>query len=62
MEAYLELEADLVIWPNQGIGKVTLFDDLDYLLVSDYFIPLTISFWMLRMWFSSKDIPAGDRN
>ena len=62
MEAYLELEADLVIWLNQGIGKVALFDDLNYLLVSDYSIPLTISFWMLGMWFSGKDVPARDRN
>ena len=58
----LNLEAEIVIWLNQGIGRVALLDHLVYLVVSDYFIPLTISFWMLGLWFSGKDVPARDRN
>ena len=62
METLLNLEAEIVIWLNQGIGRVALLDHLVYLAVSDYFIPLTISFWMLGLWFSGKDVPARDRN
>ncbi len=62
MEALLKLDQDIVIWLNQGIGQVALLDYLGYLLVSDYFIPLLISFWMLGVWFWGKDVPTRERN
>ena len=62
MDALLKLDADTVIWLNQGIGRVTALDEVAYLLVSDYFIPLTISFWLLGLWFSGKDAASRDRN
>ena len=52
MEALLKLDGDIVVWLNQGVGRVALLDYLGYLLVSDYFIPLAISFWTLGVWFS----------
>lgn len=62
MESLLKLDQDIVIWLNQGIGQVALLDYLGYLLVSDYFIPLLISFWMLGVWFWGKDVPTRERN
>ena len=62
MEALLKLDGDIVIWLNQGIGQVSLLDYLVYLLISDYFIPLLISFWMLGVWFWGKDVPTRERN
>lgn len=62
MEAFLKLDGDIAIWLNQGIGRVALLDYLGYLLVSDYFIPLVISFWMLGVWFSGKNVPNRERN
>lgn len=62
MEALLELDADIVIWLNRGIGRVAILDYAGYLVVSDYFIPLLISFWMLGLWFFGRDTSARDRN
>ncbi|MEK7814824.1 MAG: hypothetical protein AAB291_02785, partial [Chloroflexota bacterium] len=62
MKSGLKLDQDIVIWLNQGIGQVALLDYLGYLLVSDYFIPLLISFWMLGVWFWGKDVPTRERN
>ena len=62
MEALLKLDGDIVVWLNQGVGRVALLDYLGYLLVSDYFIPLAISFWMLGVWFSGKDVPTREPN
>lgn len=62
MEALLKLDQDIVIWLNQGIGRVALLDYLGYLLVSDYFIPLVSSFWMLAVWFCGKDAVTRERN
>jgi len=62
VEGFLKLDRDIVIWLNQGIGQVALLDYLGYLLVSDYFVPLLISFWMLGVWFWGKDVPTRERN
>ena len=62
MDALHKLDAATVIWLNQGIGRVTALDEVAYLLVSDYFIPLMISFWLLGLWFSGKDAASRDRN
>lgn len=62
MDALLQLEAELVAWVNQGVGKFLLLDRVTYLLVSDYFVPLLMVFWMLGLWFHGKDAGARDRN
>lgn len=62
MDALLKLEAELVTWLNQGVGKSLLLDRATYLLVSDYFVPLLMAFWMLGLWFHGKDARARDRN
>jgi undecaprenyl-diphosphatase len=62
LDAFLKLDADIVIWLNRGIGRAAFLDHTAYLVVSDYFIPLMISFWMLGLWFSGQDAAARDRN
>ena len=56
------IEGEIVSWLNQGIGRFYLLDRLTYLLVSDYFIPLLMCFWLLGLWFQGKDNHARSRN
>lgn len=62
LEAVLELDADIVVWLNRGIGRVAILDHVGYLVVSDYFVPLMISFCLLWLWFSGKDAAARGHN
>ena len=62
MEALVELEAQIVSWLNQIIGRSYLLDRATYLVVSDYFVPLAMCFWTLGLWFHGKDTRARDRN
>ena len=55
MDRLNEIEQEIVSWLNSGIGWSNQLDDAAYLLVSDYFIPLCICFWMLALWFRGKD-------
>ena len=57
-----EFEAELVAWLNQGIGRSALLDHAGYLVVSDYCIPLAMSFWMLGLWFTGRNREARSRN
>ena len=57
-----DLDAETVIWLNRGIGQSELLDDLAYLLVSDYFIPLTMCFCMLALWFRGRGVEIRGRN
>ncbi len=58
----MELEAQIVTWLNQIIGRSYLLDRATYLVVSDYFVPLAMCFWTLGLWFHGKDTRARDRN
>jgi len=62
MDAFFELEGDFVGWLNQGIGRFYLLDRLTYLLVSDYFVPLMMSFWGIGLWFQGSDALTRSRN
>ena len=50
------------MWLNGGIGRFAGLDWAAYLAVSDYFVPLTMCFWMLGLWFFGKDIHERGRN
>ncbi|PKB72637.1 MAG: hypothetical protein BZY75_06025 [SAR202 cluster bacterium Io17-Chloro-G7] len=56
MDAFLQLDADIVTWLNQGIGRVYLLDRITYLVVSDYFVPLMMCFWGLGVWFHGENL------
>ena len=56
------LEADLVAWLNQGIGRNYFLDRVTYLLVSDYFLPLLMCFFGLGLWFYGRDPGARETN
>ncbi len=58
----MELEAQVVTWLNQIIGRSYLLDRATYLVVSDYFVPLAMCFWTLGLWFHGKDLRSRDRN
>ena len=40
-----------MLWLNLWIGWSGLTDGTISVLISDYFIPLAMSFWMLGLWF-----------
>ena len=58
----MPLEAELVAWLNQGIGRSYILDRLTYLLVSDYFLPLLMCFWGLGLWFHGRDAKERETN
>ena len=62
MDWLTEIESDIVSWLNGLLGHSGALDDAVYLLVSDYFIPLCICFWMLGLWFQGRDISERGRN
>ena len=62
METFLELDTDIVVWLNQGVGRFDALDYATYLVVSDYFVPLAMCFWMLGLWFSGRYPEARVRN
>lgn len=62
MDRLTEIESDIVSWLNGLLGHSEAVDDAVYLLVSDYFIPLCICFWMLGLWFQGRCISERDQN
>ena len=58
----MSLEAEIVTWMNQGIGKAYLLDRVAYLLVSDYFLPLLMALWGVGLWFHGGDAAARGAN
>ncbi|PKB72422.1 MAG: hypothetical protein BZY87_00285 [SAR202 cluster bacterium Io17-Chloro-G6] len=62
MNKLTEIESDIVAWLNGLLGLTEAVDDAVYLLVSDYFIPLCICFWMLGLWFQGRYALKRDQN
>ena len=62
MDGILAVDAMAVKFLNLGVGRWSLLDHSAYLMVSDYFIPLTISFWMLGLWFTGAGPVSRGRN
>lgn len=56
------MDAEIVIWLNNWVGRLDVLDGLEYLIVSDYFIPLVMCFWMLGLWFTGPSPEARSRN
>ncbi len=52
MNRLQEWDAGLVAWLNQALGRSPALDTLAYLLVSDYFVPVAMSLWLLGLWLS----------
>jgi len=62
MDKLTNSEGDIVVWLNGLLGRSEAVDGAVYLLVSDYFVPLCICFWMLGLWFQGRDAEKRDRN
>ena len=45
------LDGEIVLWFNQVIGRSGFTNGIVSVLISDYFIPLSMCFWMLGLWF-----------
>ena len=58
----MSLEAEIVTWVNQGVGRSYLLDRAAYLLVSDYFLPLLMALWGVGLWFHGRDAAARGAN
>ena len=58
MESVLTLDAAIVGWLNQWVGASIVLDRVVYVVVSDYFVPLTMCFWMLGLWFRGESAQA----
>ena len=54
METLLEIDTQMFLWLNHWVGKWTLGDYLVALLVSDYFVPVVLSLFLLGMWFCGR--------
>ena len=62
MNTVTAFEGDIVAWLNGLLGRSEAVDDAVYLLVSDYFVPLCICFWMLGLWFQGRDAEKRNQN
>ena len=62
MNKLTAVEGDVVGWLNGLLGRSEAVDGAVSLLVSDYFVPLCICFWMLGLWFQGRDAGSRDRN
>ena len=51
----VEVDADIVIWLNQWVGRSAALDALGRLIVSDYFVPVVLSLCLLALWFTGDD-------
>ena len=60
MEALLNVDAEIVLWLNQWAGRSATLDAIEKLIVSDYFIPVSMSLCLLAMWFVGKDTRTRD--
>ncbi|MSQ05629.1 MAG: phosphatase PAP2 family protein [Dehalococcoidia bacterium] len=61
MNPLLDLDAGLVAWLNQALGRSPALDYLVYLLVSDYFVPVAMSLWLLGLWLSGASQEERER-
>ncbi len=58
----MALDSKIVLWLNRGIGWSGHTDGIISVLISDYFIPLTMCFWMLGLWFCGNGPEHRSRN
>lgn len=60
MEKLLEIDSQVFLWINHWAGRWTLGDYVVTLLVSDYFVPVVLSLFLLGMWFWGRNIEETD--
>ncbi len=62
METLQSVDTEIVLWLNQWAGRFESLDDAMKLIVSDYFIPVSISLFLLALWFVGRDPESRDVN
>lgn len=55
MDAIVEIDSEIVLWLNQWAGRSAFLDSTVKLVVSDYFVPVSMALCLLAMWFVGKD-------
>lgn len=55
-------DASLSVWLTGLAGNSVAFDKLMTLLACDYFVPVTMSLYLLFLWFGTRDPLARERN
>ena len=62
MDTLLKLDREIVLWLNQWAGRSGFLDGLEKLVVSDYFVPVSVSLCLLALWFVGRDPRTRDSN
>ena len=62
MEAVSQVDAEIFLWLNGGVGSFPFLDKIVRWVVSDYLIPLVFSTILLGLWFGWRDQEARERH
>ena len=62
METLTSVDAEIVLWLNQWVGRFDALDAAAKLIVGDYFIPVSMSLCLLAAWFMGRGPEARDTN
>jgi len=55
VEIVTNIDKSILSWLNSWVGQWPLIDHITYVLVSDYFVPVSMALFMLGLWFSGND-------
>ena len=56
MEIVTNIDKSILEWLNSLAGQWSLIDRITYVLVSDYFVPVTMALFILGLWFSGNNV------
>jgi len=62
LELVIQVDQSIILWVSHLVGKSAILDRIMILLASDYFIPVSISFILLYIWFMGRDFAERDKN
>jgi len=62
MTAIHDANERVLLWITDLVGKYPLLDSFMRLMASDYFVPVSMSLILLRLWFAGQDGKSRERN
>jgi len=62
LEWLARTDTRLLLWLNGLMGKSVLLDGVMRLLVSDYFVPVSLVLFLVALWFTGEDRGQRERN
>lgn len=60
MDLLPEIDTEIVLWLNRWAGHLGALHGVEQLVISDYFIPVSIALCLLASWFSGRDVQVRD--